>query len=140
MKFATLALAAFCVLFSALMVSGYNLHLVNPTVIVEDAQTHYGDPYIEKCLSDEVNITIQDIPGAFCTPSCSTMKKCPTDMPAGFTAEPQCALQSSAGKKYCALMCSPSLPIKDQLAADESCGPNSVCQPIQSLGLCTYVH
>jgi C1A family cysteine protease len=101
-------------------------------------KTHYGDPK-DGCLSDEVEITIQGITGDFCTPECSFMKACPTDVPAGVTAKPQCALSdSSTGKKYCALICSPSANILDQKAADAQCGTNASCKPIQSVGLCTY--
>ena len=65
-------------------------------------KTHYGDPK-DGCLSDEVEITIQGVTGDFCTPKCSLLKACPTDVPAGVTAGPQCALQdSSTGDKYCA--------------------------------------
>merc|ERR1712139_485931 len=30
--------------------------------------THYGDPYVGACMSDEVNITIQGVAGAVCSP------------------------------------------------------------------------
>merc|ERR1711959_279306 len=64
--------------------------------------------------------------------------KCPSDVPAGVTAAPQCALQDSgSGDKYCALLCSPSNIIKDQKAADAQCGTNASCKPIQTVGLCT---
>ena len=102
-------------------------------------KTHYGDPK-DGCLSDEVEITIQGVTGDFCTPKCSLLKACPTDVPAGVTAGPQCALQdSSTGDKYCALICSPSLPIADQKAADAQCGTNASCKSVQmGVGLCTY--
>ena len=55
------------------------------------------------------------------------------------TATPQCALQSSSGgDKRCALLCSPSLPIRDQKAADAQCGTNASCKAIQGNGICTY--
>ena len=61
-------------------------------------------------------------------------------MPTGVTAEPQCALKSSAGgQKYCALICSTSLPILDQKAADSQCGENASCKEAGvGVGLCTY--
>merc|ERR1711881_748956 len=56
----------------------------------------------------------------------------PTDVPAGVTAAPQCALQdSSTQKKYCALICSPS-------SNDAQCGTNASCKSISGTGLCTY--
>ena len=91
-------------------------------------------------VSDEVAIQIQGISGDFCSPKCGLVKACPTDVPSGVTAQPQCALKSSAGnQKYCALICSPSLPIVDQKAADAQCGTNASCKSLQmGLGVCTY--
>jgi len=101
--------------------------------------THYSDP-ATGCLSDETEITIQGVDGDFCSPACSFVKSCPTDLPAGVTAAPQCALQDSASsKKYCALICSPTLPIRNQQAADAQCGENASCKSVQmGIGLCTY--
>jgi C1A family cysteine protease len=101
--------------------------------------SHYGDPK-NGCLSDEVEITIQGVSGDFCTPKCSLAKECPTDVPAGVTAPPQCALQDSATTdKYCALMCSTSTPIRNQKDADAQCGANASCKTVQvGIGLCTY--
>ena len=102
-------------------------------------KTHYGDPSVG-CLSDEIEITIQGVTGDFCTPKCGFFKPCPSDVPTGVTAQPQCALQdSSSGSKYCALICSPSLPIVNQKAADDQCGTNASCKSVQTgVGLCTY--
>jgi C1A family cysteine protease len=100
--------------------------------------THYGDPK-NGCLSDELEITIQGIDGDFCTPKCSLFKPCPTDVPTGVTAAPQCALQDSgSSQQYCALICSPTAEIKDQKAADAQCGPNASCKSVSFTGLCTY--
>jgi len=102
-------------------------------------KTHYGDPK-DGCLTDEVEISIQGVTGDVCSPSCGILKKCPTDVPAGVTAAPQCALQdASSGKSYCALICSPTAEIKDQKAADAQCGNNASCKSVQfGVGLCTY--
>merc|ERR1712146_72323 len=90
--------------------------------------THYGDPYQGSCMSDEVNITITGL---------IIKNKCASDVPAGVTAEPQCALQDSASeKKYCALICSPDTDITE--AEDAQCGTNASCKPIQTVGICTY--
>jgi hypothetical protein len=65
-----------------------------------------------------------------CSPKCSGTT-CPTDVPAGVTARPLCALQdASSGAKYCALICSPG--------NDAQCGTNASCKSIQSVGICTY--
>merc|ERR1719247_2576784 len=93
--------------------------------------THYEDPK-GGCRSDEVDITIQGIQGGVCSPACTMGIFCPSDVPAGVTAAPTCALQdSSTQKKYCALICSPS-------SNDAQCGTNASCKSIQGTGLCTY--
>ena len=103
------------------------------------ATTHYGDPK-DGCLPDEVETSIQGISGEFCTPKCSVFTPCPTDIPDGVTAEPQCALEDSKTHlKYCALICSSTLPILDQKAADDQCGTNASCKSLQlGIGICTY--
>jgi KDEL-tailed cysteine endopeptidase len=91
---------------------------------------HYEDPK-DGCQSDEVAMRVQGVSGDICTPSCS-QNACPTDMPNGFTAQPQCALSDAATqKKYCALICHPS--------SANQCGPNASCKKVTlGLGLCTY--
>lgn len=106
--------------------------------LVENNATngHYGDPK-NGCESDEQAVQVQGVTGDFCSPKC-TGSTCPTDIPAGVTAKPQCALQTPTGGKYCALICSPSLPITNQRVADAQCGTNASCKPISGVGLCTY--
>merc|ERR1711879_720157 len=71
------------------------------------ASTHYGNP-ADGCMSDEIEVQVQGVKGDFCSPECGVVKKCPTDVPDGVTAQPQCALKdSSTEKKYCALICKP---------------------------------
>jgi hypothetical protein len=96
-------------------------------------QTHYGDPYQTNCLSDEVNITVEGIDGAFCSPKCTT-KACPTDVPAGVTVKPSCCLQSTTDL-FCGFICTPGA---DQKTIDSQCGNNASCKPISGVGLCTY--
>eukprot|EP00908_Phaeocystis_cordata_P024057 Transcript_6532.p1 GENE.Transcript_6532~~Transcript_6532.p1 ORF type:complete len:481 (-),score=199.92 Transcript_6532:244-1686(-) len=102
-------------------------------------QTHYGDPK-GGCLPDETETTIQGVRGDFCTPKCTLFRPCPTDVPPGVSARPQCALEDAkTAQKYCALICSTRLPIADQAAADKQCGANASCKPVQAgIGLCTY--
>ena len=54
-------------------------------------------------------------------------------MPAGVTAAPQCALQSSTGTdKKCALVCKPK-------EKENTCGANASCKKVQlGVGVCTY--
>jgi len=100
--------------------------------------SHYEDPYETKCASEEVNITIVGVPGAMCSPVCGIMDSCPKDVPENITAKPKCALQDMAGRKFCALLCSMTLPVFNQRVADEQCGPKASCKPISSVGICTY--
>merc|ERR1712022_91658 len=101
--------------------------------------THYEDPKPNGCLSDEQSIQIQGISGDFCTPKCTGIlkTKCPTDVPTGVTAKPQCALRDQSGNKYCALICSPSTDEASLRAGDSACG-TATCKSIQGVGLCTY--
>jgi len=105
---------------------------------VGKGETHYEDPFMQDCQAGEVNITIVGVKGAMCAPSCGVLDSCPGDKPAGVSAKPTCALQDMAGRKFCALICAPALPIGNQLEADSQCGPKASCKPISSVGLCTY--
>jgi len=101
-------------------------------------KTHYGDPK-DGCLQDELEISIKGVSGDFCSPKCSLFKPCPSDLPAGVTAGPQCALQDAAsGAKYCALICSPSTDEESLRAGDAQCGTNASCKSISGAGICTY--
>ena len=100
---------------------------------------HYGDPNVAPgCARDEVKIQIQGISGNFCSPQCNSSGSCPTDVPSGVTASPACALSSSTGAHYCALLCSPSTDEASLRAGDAQCGKNASCKAIQGTGLCTY--
>ena len=89
-------------------------------------QTHYGAP---PCMSDEQAVQVQGISGDFCSPKCSN-GSCPTDVPSGVTASPQCILQDTSGDQYCALECIPF--------QDGQCGEGT-CQEVQfGVGICTY--
>lgn len=105
--------------------------------------SHYGDPK-DGCLSDEIEVQIQGVGGDFCTASCGLFKVCPSDVPEGVTAMPQCALKTSGVKEYCALICAPADKfvagkIDDQKAADAQCGTNASCKVAGAgVGLCTY--
>lgn len=93
---------------------------------------HYGDPNIGMgCMPDERPLQVQGITGDICAPSC-TFNPCPTDKPAGVTADPQCSLEDPFGNKYCCLVCDPSS------TDDSQCGENDSCKPIANIGICTY--
>eukprot|EP00750_Incisomonas_marina_P018921 INCI3175.1.p1 GENE.INCI3175.1~~INCI3175.1.p1 ORF type:complete len:474 (+),score=56.04 INCI3175.1:71-1423(+) len=93
--------------------------------------THYGDPK-NGCLSDEQAIQITGVDGDVCSPACTGVfkTKCPTDVPAGVTAEPKCALQDTAGDHFCILECT----------SGEDCGENASCKEVSGAGvsICTY--
>jgi hypothetical protein len=92
--------------------------------------THYEDPK-GGCGSDEQAVQVTGVDGAFCSPAC-TGTTCPSDVPTGVTATPQCVLQSATGtQKNCGLICNPS-------GNDDQCGANASCKSIQGVGLCTY--
>ncbi|CAK9096490.1 unnamed protein product [Durusdinium trenchii] len=88
--------------------------------------THYGDPKTG-CESDEQAVRVQGLSGDFCSPKCSSSGSCPSDVPKGDSATPECALRTTTGDKYCALICQ----------SDSDCGTGS-CQKIMGVGLCTY--
>jgi len=115
----------------------------SPSPSPPSGKTHYEDPNDGGCQSDEVDIKITGVDGSVCSPKCTGIfkTKCPTDVPAGVTAEPECALQdSSTHDKYCALICSPSLDEASLRAGDAQCSTKASCKavPNAGVGLCTY--
>ena len=105
-----------------------------------NAATHYGDPLAGPCMSGELNITFTGVAGSVCSPA-ATHGKCPADTPAGCTITPDAIITRGKiiPRRYCALECSQSLPIKDQKLADSICGvDNMSCKPISGVGICMY--
>merc|ERR1712072_506245 len=100
-----------------------------PTPPSPPSNTHYEDPK-GGCRSDEKEVQLYCIQGSYCAPSCGFFTSCPTDVPTGVTASPQCAVRGSY-TRYCALICNPS-------AGDDQCGTNASCKSIQGTGVCTY--
>jgi len=104
--------------------------IVNPIISAVTAITHYEKP---PCQADEQAVRIQNVDGTFCSPKCGTTS-CPTDVPVGVTAAPQCVLNNPQGGHNCAIICDPSdngLP----------CGKKMQCAPIPNtngLGVCDY--
>merc|ERR1719265_2628738 len=136
MKYTTVALCLFAAVATAIPTSGDLMLTLDPDFLRTMAnKTHYGNP-TDGCLPDEQPVRINGLSGDFCSPDC-TSAACPTDVPAGVTAKPQCALQSTTGDKKCALICSPSTDEASLRAGDAMCG-KATCQPIQGTGICTY--
>lgn len=102
------------------------------TVALAASGTHYGNP-ANGCQADEEAVQVQGLSGDFCSPKCSSTTPCPTDVPAGTTVKPQCALevQGSSSPSMCALICSPLKP--------GGCPTGASCAKINVFeGLCTY--
>jgi len=91
------------------------------------ATSHYEKP---PCQSEEVEARIRGADGVLCAPPCDDQESCPTDVPAGTTAQPQCVLKSPSGSQYCALIC---------LKTTE-CPASSSCVQVggNGAGLCLY--
>ena len=103
---------------------------------------HYGHPP-DDCQADEKAFQIQGIPGGICAAKCTDFLPCPTDLPAGATAEPQCALQDQTGLHYCVLLCEATEDAGSLRGSvgDAQCGAGATCQPVpnQGVGICTYL-
>merc|ERR1711920_355538 len=96
----------------------------SPTPPSPPGSGHYEKP---PCQSDEVDVQVQGFKGSTCSPKCIGTT-CPTDVPKGTRAKPQCILQdSSTGDKYCALTCTfGGRP------------PGATCQHKGFSGICMY--
>ena len=77
--------------------------------------THYGNPSTG-CESDEQAVRVQGLSGDFCSPKCDSTGSCPSDVPKGDTATPECALRTTTGDKYCALICQSDSDCGSQVA------------------------
>jgi len=86
-------------------------------------KTHYGQP---PCESDEEEVRVQGIDGVLCSPECDG-GSCPSDAPAGTTAQPQCVLQTPQGDQYCALICQ-----------SDGCPPGAHCANAGAAGICVF--
>jgi len=71
--------------------------------LLAGAFAHYGK---DNCQPDEISYEPNIVEG-ICAPTCSWQKPCPTDVPAGTTARPECTLrQDQPGWTGCGLVCS----------------------------------
>ena len=97
-----------------------------------DARTHYQDP-AKGCLPDELNLTVANIVGSWCSAACGPKSSdpCPLDVPTGVAAKPSCAINDPVGTgKHCALVCT----------ADAECGADIAvhCDTTFTPGVCAY--
>eukprot|EP00041_Stephanoeca_diplocostata_P026566 m.718450 g.718450 ORF g.718450 m.718450 type:complete len:541 (-) comp22995_c0_seq2:7327-8949(-) len=99
---------------------------------------HYGDPNAGSCLAGETAVQITGLGGSFCSPACSATTPCPTDVPDGATAKPECVLEKSGAPTptQCALICTPEDNLRD--GSNAACPTKATCKKIQTTGICTY--
>jgi acetyl esterase/lipase len=109
---------------------------------------HFGDPAAAGgCRLDEQarNTSVTGAAGDFCSASCTTSglpevtggSSCPTDVPDGVTATPECVFQGATGGKFCALVCDPAAD--GQRAGCGPAGNGLSCKTTeQGAGYCTY--
>ena len=102
--------------------------LAMAATLAASAQSHYGDPKMG-CMPDERNVTVNGVAGDLCAPLChpNATPACPTDVPTGVTAIPQCELTFKDSVKGCILVCSPSVDKASLRLGDAQCGAGS-CQ------------
>jgi C1A family cysteine protease len=117
---------------SASGICGIAMEPSYPTVSSgDDAAPNDGDYGKPPCPSSEQPVRITGVSGEFCSPSCSASSPCPTDVPAGTTAKPECVLEmpGHSSPTNCALICNPSTG---------GCPSGATCQAISGTGVCTY--
>ena len=102
-------------LLNAFDFSNKSARLMKLQVAVATNPTHYGNPS-SGCESDEQAVKVQGLSGDFCSPKCDSTGSCPSDVPKGDTATPECALRTTTGDKYCALICQSDSDCGSQVA------------------------
>jgi len=81
------------------------------------------------CSSDDVRGEVQDASGFICASKCAADTfNCPTDVPVGTTAQPQCMLQDVDRGPFCALLCQ----------VDSQCPNGARCRQMKQVGLCLF--
>jgi len=114
---------------------------------------HYANPFGGSCYMGDLNVTIQQLNGAFCSPPCvnptSSKPSCP-ELPGAkeHNAEVSCVLSQSGNPRptLCAILCL----IQGEDGAEETgsegglgiggnCPGSSVCERVQdNVGICLY--
>jgi len=91
------------------------------------AAVHYEKP---PCQADEMAGQLAS--GAtVCAPKCNASGACPSDVPSGTTASPQCDLKTTSGDRYCGLVCRDA----------SECPAGGQCTkpvPFMPTGVCSY--
>jgi len=104
---------------------------------------HYANPYgDEGCMPGELNMTVDHIPGLFCSPKCNDIlyeSGCPQDKPSG-QAMGECMISfddPDEENNYCALICN----VDAAKAGNDECdvAGGARCMPASGVqGVCTY--
>lgn len=91
-----------------------------PSPFPPPGTSHYAHP---PCLSDETSFHFRADNASACLPECAN-GVCPTDVPSGVTAQPNCLMAgklqaevTASATQYCALSC----------GSDRDCGPGAIC-------------
>jgi hypothetical protein len=102
----------------------------------------YGDPYTGPCETGEKSVQITGVPGEMCCPACSATSPCPTNVPAGTEAHPQCALGAPGQPpSMCALVCAGNNVFTGQTELNNlACPEKAACHPISTTAICTYTN
>lgn len=101
------------------------LALIGTLLAVAAGASHYT------CIDDEVAGELMGETGVVCSPKCASgTLDCPTDVPDGTTAQPQCMLTDVDKVGYCGLLCQ----------VDTQCPSGGVCWRASSTkaGLCVH--
>lgn len=96
-------------------------------VLCRATATHYSN----SCASDEVAGEVMGETGQVCVPRCNEKTfDCPSDVPEGTTAQPQCMLSDIDRAAYCGLLCE----------TDNQCPSGAICRRAAALevGLCIH--
>jgi cathepsin B len=106
------------------------------TVIASALPPPYGNPYVQ-CNPHELNLSITNVPGLFCSPKCNVIYEngCNPNKQSDVEAMPECLIGvNSTQNNYCALICNTDAP-NDQ--CDTKGGAS--CHHVSGVqGVCTY--
>ena len=98
------------------------------------ASLPYGDPFTGPCNPNELNMSVNVVPGLYCAPQCDNLapQGCGTTKPSGIHASPECIIAVNGSENnYCALVCQTYDAKSCDVAAGAECfsvgGVTGVC-------------
>eukprot|EP00401_Gymnodinium_catenatum_P066345 CAMPEP_0117540194 /NCGR_PEP_ID=MMETSP0784-20121206/43374_1 /TAXON_ID=39447 /ORGANISM="" /LENGTH=347 /DNA_ID=CAMNT_0005336843 /DNA_START=35 /DNA_END=1075 /DNA_ORIENTATION=+ len=107
------------------MVTTWGVAAVVAVLLWPSAATHYT------CTGDDITGEVQGETGTVCGPKCREGGRsfdCPTDVPDGTSAQPQCMLQDVDQNGYCGLLCQ----------TDLQCPSGASCRRVGGVGMCIH--